>query len=137
MPQKVTTFLMFEGKAEQAMNFYVSLFKNANVTGVVRYGPGEAGAEGSVMHATFTLDGQTFMCIDSPVQHGFTFTPAMSLFVTCDSEREIDELFAKLSDGGQVMMALDKYPFSERFAWLADRFGVSWQLTLQAARGQT
>jgi len=130
MQQKIKTFLMFEGNAEQAMNFYVSLFKDATITYVTRYGAGEMGAEGSVKQATFCLAGQLFMCIDSPVKHDFGFTPATSLFVDCGSEAEIDELFARLSEGGKVMMPLDKYPFSKRFGWLADRFGVSWQLSL-------
>jgi predicted 3-demethylubiquinone-9 3-methyltransferase (glyoxalase superfamily) len=70
------------------------------------------------------------MCIDSYVRHAFTFTPAISLFVTCQSEAEIDQLFARLSEGGQILMPLDAYPFSEKFAWITDRYGVSWQLTL-------
>jgi len=128
--QKVTTFLMFEGKAEEAMNFYISLFPNSAIQSITRYGPNEAGAEGSVVHATFTLDGQELMAIDSSVAHGFTFTPAMSLYVKCQSEDEIDRLFASLSQGGSVLMPLGVYPFSPKFGWLADRFGVSWQLTL-------
>jgi predicted 3-demethylubiquinone-9 3-methyltransferase (glyoxalase superfamily) len=131
MLQKIRTFLMFEGQAEQAMNFYLSLFKNTRIVDIARYGPGEPGAEGSVMLAVFSLDGQEFMCIDSPAKHGFTFTPSMSLFVSCETAAEVDALFAKLSDGGQVMMPLDKYPFSDRFGWVSDRFGVSWQLMLQ------
>jgi len=131
--QKVTTFLMFEGRAEEAMNFYISLFPNSAIQDITRYGPNEAGAEGSVVHATFTLDGQELMAIDSHVKHAFTFTPAMSLYITCQSEPEIDELFARLSEGGSVMMPLDAYPFSPRFGWLADKFGVSWQLTLADA----
>jgi predicted 3-demethylubiquinone-9 3-methyltransferase (glyoxalase superfamily) len=130
MPQKIKTFLMFEGRCEEAIDFYVALFPDAAVTDVRRYGPGEPGAEGSVKQATFTLAGQTFMAIDSPVKHGFTFTPAMSLFVDCATEGEIDALFAKLSEGGQVLMPLNVYPFSPRFGWLSDRFGVSWQLNL-------
>lgn len=129
-PQKITPFLMFSGQAEDAMNFYVSLFDQAEVLDIRRYGPNEAGAEGSVMHATFSLGGQQFMCIDSYVQHAFTFTPAISLFVTCQSEVEIDRLFTHLSESGQVFMPLESYPFSEKFAWIADRYGVSWQLTL-------
>ena len=128
--QKITTFLMFEGQAEEAMNFYTSLFNDSAITSMTRYGPNEMGAEGSVMHATFTLNGQTFMCIDSHVQHAFTFTPAISLYVTCETESEIDKLFAKLSEGGEIMMPLELYPFSKKFGWLADKFGVSWQLTL-------
>ncbi|WP_371421047.1 VOC family protein [Tardiphaga sp.] len=130
MVQSIKTFLMFEGNAEAAMNFYVSLFGDAAVTQVRRYGAGEAGPEGSVYQAHFTIKGQPFMCIDSPARHGFTFTPSMSLFVDCDDAAEVDRLFAGLSDGGQVMMPLDAYPFSPRFAWVADKFGVSWQLHL-------
>ena len=77
-----------------------------------------------------SLAGQTFMCIDSPVKHGFTFTPAMSLFVDCADEPEIDTLFAKLSEGGQVLMPLGQYPFASKFGWVSDQFGVSWQLNL-------
>jgi predicted 3-demethylubiquinone-9 3-methyltransferase (glyoxalase superfamily) len=130
MTQKIKTFLMFDGRCEEAMNFYVSLFRDAAIKSIRRYGPGEAGAEGSVMQASFAVQGQTFMCVDSPAKHGFTFTPAMSLFVDCADETEIDGLFAKLSEGGQIFMPLDKYPFSQKFGWLSDRFGVSWQLNL-------
>jgi predicted 3-demethylubiquinone-9 3-methyltransferase (glyoxalase superfamily) len=130
MSQKIRTFLMFEGRCEEAMNFYVSLFSDAAIISIRRYGPSEAGAEGAVMQATFAINGQTFMCIDSPVKHGFTFTPAMSLFVDCGSDAEIGELFSKLSDGGQILMPLDSYPFSRKFGWLSDKFGVSWQLNL-------
>ena len=132
--QKITTFLMFDGNAEEAMDFYISLFAGSKVLSLTRYGPNEAGAEGTVMHATFSLNGQEFMCIDSNVRHEFTFTPAVSLYVACETEPEIDQLFEKLSQGGQVLMPLDRYPFSEKFAWIADKFGVSWQLNL--AKGQ-
>jgi predicted 3-demethylubiquinone-9 3-methyltransferase (glyoxalase superfamily) len=130
MTQKIKTFLMFDGRCEEAMNFYVSLFRDAAIKSIRRYGPGEAGAEGSVMQASFAVQGQTFMWVDSPAKHGFTFTPAMSLFVDCADETQIDGLFAKLSEGGQIFMPLDKYPFSQKFGWLSDRFGVSWQLNL-------
>src|SRR4051812_6329549 len=123
MPQKVKPFLMFEGRCEEAMNFYVSLFPGAAVTDIRRYGKEGPGTEGSVMQASFTIHGQSFMCIDSPVKHAFTFTPALSLFVDCADETEIDTLFARLSDGGAVMMPLSRYPFARKFAWLADRFG--------------
>jgi predicted 3-demethylubiquinone-9 3-methyltransferase (glyoxalase superfamily) len=126
----VTTFLMFDGKAEEAIGFYVSLLPNSAITAVARYGAGEAGAEGSVMHARFTLNGREFRCIDSPVKHDFTFTPAISLFVDCATASEVDALFAQLATGGRVLMPLDAYPFSRRFAWVNDRFGVSWQLNL-------
>ena len=130
MPDGITTFLMFEGRAEEAMTFYVSLFEGGQITTLERYGAGQAGKEGSVMRATFTIAGRSFMCTDSPVHHAFTFTPAMSLFVDCASEPEIDALFARLADGGAILMPLANYPFARKFGWVADRFGVSWQLAL-------
>ncbi|GAA3658768.1 VOC family protein [Nonomuraea antimicrobica] len=131
MPQKITTFLMFQnGDAEEAMNFYVSLFDDAEVVAVERYGPGEQGAQGSVKHATFRLAGQEYMCIDSAVRHEFGFTPSMSLYVGCDSEQELQRLYDALGEGGQALMPLDSYGFSTRFGWVNDRFGVSWQLNL-------
>jgi predicted 3-demethylubiquinone-9 3-methyltransferase (glyoxalase superfamily) len=128
--QKITTFLMFTGQAEAAMNLYTSLFKQSAILNITRYAANEAGAEGTVQHATFTLNGQEFMCIDSEAVHGFTFTPSISLYVRCETEEEIDRVFASLSDGGQILMPLDRYPFSPKFGWLSDRFGVSWQLSL-------
>ena len=128
--QQITTFLMFEGQAEAAMNFYTSLFAGSKVLSLERYGPNEPGAEGTVKHATFSLGGQEFMCIDSNVKHGFTFTAAMSLYVKCETDAQIDHLFATLSQGGQVFMPLDRYPFSPKFGWVSDKFGVSWQLNL-------
>ena len=128
--QKITTFLMFTGNAEEAMDFYMSLFSGSQILDITRYGPGEAGAEGNVMHATFLLNGQEFMCIDSNIEHAFTFTPAISLYVNCETEAEIDRLFERLTQAGQVLMPLDHYPFSQKFAWVSDRFGVSWQLSL-------
>ena len=128
--QKITTFLMFAGRAEEAMNFYTSLFEGSQILDITRYGADQAGAEGSVMQATFLLNGQEFMCIDSSIKHDFTFTPAISLYVNCETEAEIDRLYEKLSQAGQVLMPMDHYPFSEKFAWVADKFGVSWQLNL-------
>ncbi|WP_019120414.1 VOC family protein [Brevibacillus massiliensis] len=127
---KVTTFLMFSGQAEEAMKFYTSLFDQSEIISIARYGPNEAGAEGTVMQAAFSLKGQVFMCIDSSVKHDFTFTPAMSLYVTCDTEEEIDRVFQRLAQDGSVLMPLAAYPFSEKFGWVADKYGVSWQLNL-------
>ncbi|KRF13694.1 3-demethylubiquinone-9 3-methyltransferase [Paenibacillus sp. Soil787] len=121
---------MFSGQAEEAMNFYTSLFDHSEILTIKRYGPGEVGPEGSVLHATFSLHGQVFMCIDSYVKHDFTFTPAISLYVTCDSEEEIERVYEKLAQDGKVFMPLAAYPFSEKFGWVGDRFGVTWQLTL-------
>jgi predicted 3-demethylubiquinone-9 3-methyltransferase (glyoxalase superfamily) len=131
--QKVTTFLMFEGNAEEAMTFYTSLFKDSEVLALTRYGPGEAGAEGTLQAGAFSLAGQRFMCIDSAVSHDFGFTPAISLWVECDTEDEIDRLYTALGEGGQVHMPLGTYGFSAKFGWIDDRFGVSWQLNLLAS----
>lgn len=122
---KITTFLMFSGQAEDAMNFYASLFSNSKIDNLMR------NEDGSVMKAVLMLNGQTYMCMDSTVKHDFTFTPAISLYVTCETEEEIDRLCLKLSEGGEMLMPLDNYGFSRKFAWLNDRFGVSWQLNLQ------
>lgn len=128
--KEITPFLMYSGNAEEAMNYYLSVFDRSEIVSIQRYGPGEDGAEGSVMHATFILNGQKFMCIDSNMEHGFTFTPAFSFFATCESKEEVDRVFARLADGGQVLMPLETYPFSERFGWVQDRYGVSWQVSL-------
>ena len=130
MKTKVTPFLMFDGRAEEAMRFYVSIIPNSTIVSIVRYGAGEAGKEGSVMRADFALAGQPLICIDSPVKHDFTFTPSVSMLVDCVDDAEIAASFMKLSDGGQVMMPLDDYGFSRRFGWVSDRYGVSWQLNL-------
>jgi predicted 3-demethylubiquinone-9 3-methyltransferase (glyoxalase superfamily) len=130
MTTAVATHLMFEGTAEKAMKFYVALFSGSEITHVERYGPKEQGAEGSIKRADFTLRGHRLICIDSPVKHGFTFTPSMSIFVDCENEAELNEAFKQLSEGGKVMMPLDNYGFSRKFGWVSDRFGVSWQLNL-------
>jgi predicted 3-demethylubiquinone-9 3-methyltransferase (glyoxalase superfamily) len=130
MKTQLTPFLMFEGNAEEAMNFYVSCFPESRVVSLRRYGPGEAGKEGTVMVAEFLLAGQSVRCIDSPVKHAFTFTPAFSFYVDVTGEPQLLELFEKLSAGGKVLMPVDSYGFSRKFCWVADRFGVSWQLNL-------
>jgi predicted 3-demethylubiquinone-9 3-methyltransferase (glyoxalase superfamily) len=130
MPHSIIPQLMFEGTAEAALNLYVSLFADSAITHIERYGPGEHGPEGTVKRATFTLAGREFAAIDSPVKHAFTFTPSISLFVECASEAEQDAAFARLSEGGGVLMPMGDYGFSTRFAWINDRFGVSWQLNL-------
>lgn len=129
--QKISTFLMFSGNAEEAMNFYTSLFDRSEILTINHYGANEAGKEGTVLHATFSLNDQEFMCIDSGVKQNFTFTPTISFYVRCDTQEEIDKLFDKLSQDGKVYMPLSAYPFSERFAWIEDKYGVSWQLSLE------
>jgi predicted 3-demethylubiquinone-9 3-methyltransferase (glyoxalase superfamily) len=114
--QKITPFLWFDGLAEEAMNFYVSIFKNSKVINVSRYGEGGPGPKGTVMSATFQLEGQQFMALNGgPL---FTFTPAISLFVNCETQEEVDELWNKLSADGS----------EERCGWLKDKYGLSWQI---------
>ena len=114
--QKITPFLWFNDNAEEAMNFYVSIFRNSKVGRVTRYGDAGLGPKGQVMSATFTLEGQEFMALNGGPQ--FRFTPAISLFVSCETQQEVDELWSKLSAGGS----------EDRCGWLTDKFGLSWQI---------
>ena len=126
----VLPFLMFEGRADEAMRFYTETIPSGEVLEVERYGPAGPGPEGSVLRATFRVGDQVVMCTDSFVKHGFTFTPSFSFFVDCASDAELERLFAALSEGGGVLMPPGDYGFSRRFAWVSDRFGVSWQINL-------
>jgi predicted 3-demethylubiquinone-9 3-methyltransferase (glyoxalase superfamily) len=121
---------MFEGSAEAAMSLYMTLFPGSKIELVERYGPDEIGAEGSFKRAEFTVAGQDLICLDSPIKHGFTFTPSVSLFVECESEAELDAAFERLTDGGSVLMEPANYGFSKKYTWISDRYGVSWQLNL-------
>lgn len=114
--QKITPFLWFDGKAEEAMNFYISIFKNSKVGSVTRCGEGGPGPKGSVMSVTFQLDGQEFFALNGGPH--FKFSEAISFFVNCETQPEVDELWAKLSEGGQ----------KSRCGWLKDKFGLSWQI---------
>jgi predicted 3-demethylubiquinone-9 3-methyltransferase (glyoxalase superfamily) len=118
--QKITPFLWFDDKAEEAVNFYVSLFKNSKITGITRYG--DAGSEvagrpkGTVMTIVFQLEGQEFVALNGgPV---FTFSPAISFVVNCETQEEVDKVWEKLSEGGEI----------EQCGWLRDKYGVSWQI---------
>jgi predicted 3-demethylubiquinone-9 3-methyltransferase (glyoxalase superfamily) len=114
--QKITPFLWFDGKAEEAMEFYTSTFKNSRVISVTRYGDAGPGPKGSVMSATFELLGREFIALNGGPH--FSFTPAISFYVTCKTQQEVDELWQKLVAGG----------VPQRCGWLTDRFGVSWQI---------
>ncbi len=114
--QKIVPFLWFDGQAEEAMNFYVSIFKNSKVGRVSRYGDAGPGLKGTVMSATFQLEGQDFYALNGGPQ--FKFTPAISLFVNCETQQEVDELWEKLSAGGR----------KDQCGWVQDKYGVSWQI---------
>jgi predicted 3-demethylubiquinone-9 3-methyltransferase (glyoxalase superfamily) len=114
--QKITPFLWFNGQAEEAVNFYVSIFKNSKMGNIQRYGEAGPGPKGSVMSATFQLEGQDFYALNGGPQ--FSFTPAISFFVNCETQQDVDELWEKLSQGGE----------KGRCGWLKDKFGLSWQI---------
>ena len=114
--KKITPFLWFDDKAEEAMNFYVSIFKNSKVGSVTRYGEAGPGPKGTVMTATFQLDGQEFIALNGGPH--FKFTEAISFSVDCNTQEEVDELWEKLSEGGQ----------KSRCGWLKDKYGLSWQI---------
>ena len=114
--QKITPFLWFDDKAEEAMNFYISIFKNSKIVSVGRNGEEGPGPKGTVMTATFQLDGQEFMALNAGPQ--FTFTEAISFFVNCETQQEVDKLWEKLSEGGE----------KGRCGWLKDKYGLSWQV---------
>ena len=131
MTRSVATFLMFQdGAAEEAMNFYVSLFTGSEIVRIERYGSGEPGKEGCIKRANFKLAGHDLICFDSPVKHAFNFTPSVSIFVDCDNETELDRALEQLLAGGQALMPPGNYGFSTKFGWVVDRFGVSWQINL-------
>lgn len=134
--QKTTTFLMFVGeqcgKAEEAIRLYTSLFKNSETKHMELWKENEPGGRaGLIKQATFTIDGLEYMASENTFEHGFTFTPATSMYVNCENEKELKSLFSKLSEGGSIMMPIDNYGFSTKFGWLADKYGVSWQLNLK------
>jgi predicted 3-demethylubiquinone-9 3-methyltransferase (glyoxalase superfamily) len=120
--QKITPFLWFDGKAEEAVHFYVSIFKNSKVVSLTRYGDAAPGPKGTVMIATFQLEGQDFIALNGGPQ--YKFTPAISLFVDCKTQQEVDELWEKLSAGGKT----------DRCGWLTDRYGLSWQIVPSVLR---
>ncbi|HEY3420651.1 MAG TPA: VOC family protein [Methanomassiliicoccales archaeon] len=114
--QKITPFLWFNNNAEEAMDFYTSVFKNSNKGMITRYGKAGPGPEGTVMSVTFQLEGQEFFALNGgPV---YSFTPAISMFVDCKDQDEVDRLWEMLSEGGR----------KDRCGWLVDKFGISWQV---------
>jgi predicted 3-demethylubiquinone-9 3-methyltransferase (glyoxalase superfamily) len=118
--QKITPFLWFDNQAEEAVNFYVSMFKNSKINSVKRYGDAGPGPKGSVMIVTFQLEGQDFIALNGGPT--FKFTPALSLYVDCVTQEEVDQLWEKLSEGGR----------KDRCGWLQDKYGLSWQIVPRA-----
>jgi predicted 3-demethylubiquinone-9 3-methyltransferase (glyoxalase superfamily) len=114
--QKITPFLWFNDNAEEAIHFYTSIFKNSKIVSISRYGEAGPGPEGTVMSATFELEGQEFMALNGGPH--FTFTPAISLFVNCETQEEVDDLWEKFSEGGK----------SQNCGWIKDKYGLSWQI---------
>ncbi|MGI9262757.1 MAG: VOC family protein [Woeseiaceae bacterium] len=132
--KSISTFLLFVGdqcgRAEEAVSFYTSLFDNSEVIDIEYYGEGEEEPQGTVKLARFSLNGVEHLASASSLAHKFTFTPAVSFFIECDSQDEIERLHKSLVDGGAELMPLDNYGFSQTFCWVSDRYGVSWQLNL-------
>jgi len=120
MQQKITPFLWFDGKAEEAVKFYSSIFKNSKVNNIKYWGEGSPFPKGQVMAATVELDGLQFYAFDAGPQ--FKFTEAISFFVTCEDQAEVDHFWEKLSEGGE----------KSRCGWLKDKFGISWQIIPKA-----
>ena len=130
--QKITPCLWFDNQAASAARFYTSIFKKSKVGMVTHYDENSAAVsgqpKGSVLTVAFKIEGQEFLALNGgPI---FKFTPAISFFIYCKTAKEVDTFYKKLVQGGKVMMALDKYPFSERYAFIADKYGVSWQIIL-------
>ncbi len=114
--QKITPFLWFDDQAEEAANFYVSIFKNSKIVNIVRYGEAGPGPAGTIMTVAFELNGQEFTALNGGPE--FKFTEAISFFVNCESQQEVDELWEKLSEGGEEGPC----------GWLKDKYGLSWQI---------
>lgn len=138
--QKTTTFLTFVGdqcgKAEEAINFYTSIFPNSEIKSLKKYQKGESGGTPELIkHGVFTIDGAEYMVAESNFDHAFSFTPAISIFVECDSEDEMNALFDKLSAEGKIYVPIDdygsgNYGFGKKFCWCEDEYGISWQFSL-------
>jgi predicted 3-demethylubiquinone-9 3-methyltransferase (glyoxalase superfamily) len=129
--RKIAPCLWFDNRAEEAARFYTSLFENSKIVQTVMYGDHGPQQKGTVMTVAFTLQGQDFTALNGGP--AFPITPAISFYVSCKTEKEVDILWKKMPEGGNVLMELQEYPFSKKFGWVADRFGVSWQLSLSGS----
>ena len=128
MATQILTHLMFDGRAKEAMEFYVSLFPGSKVHEALHYEEPEH--KHRLIRASFSLAGQEFICIDTLEKHKFKAAPIMSIFVDCESLDELDRVYTALAQDGEVLMALSNYGFSQKFGWVKDRFGISWQINL-------
>jgi len=137
---KTTTFLTFVGdqcgKAKEAIKFYTSIFPNSEIKSITKYAEGEPGGTPELIkYGVFSLNGTEYMVSESNYKHAWSFSPGVSLFVSSKSEEEVQILFDKLSNGGQIMIPLDKYEegdygFGKKFGWCEDKYGISWQVLL-------
>ncbi|MEO4364418.1 VOC family protein [Staphylococcus aureus] len=127
---KITTFLMFNNQAEEAVKLYTSLFENSEIITMAKYGENGPSDPGTVQHSIFTLNGQVFMAIDANSGTELPMNPAISLFVTVKDAIEMERLFNGLKDEGAILMPKTNMPPYREFAWVQDKFGVSFQLAL-------
>ena len=125
--QKITPFLWFDNQAEEAVNLYTSIFNNSKTTSLMRM------PDGKVLTAGFQLNGQSFAALNGGPK--YKFNPAISFFVVCETEAEVDAIWSKITEGGSMLMPLNKYPWSEWYGWGQDRFGLSWQVMLNKNGG--
>lgn len=126
----ITSLTFQDGNAEKAMTFYVELLDNSKIHDVNYWGEGAPVESGKIMQARFELNGNQFMCSDSPAIHDWDFSPAVSTYIECDDDSELTRLFTAFAENGKVTMPLNNYGFSQQFGWVIDQFGMSWQLNL-------
>jgi len=141
--QKLSIFLMFHGNAEEAMNFYTSVFENAEVVHVIRARAEDTGwAPGILQYGIFKIAGQQVICMNVPPPgsrpynvapwHEFKFNPAITIYVERDSKEDFDKLYEALTEGGEIYLPAQSYDFSPMFAWVNDRYGISWRISLSS-----
>ncbi len=128
--KSITPFLMFEGRAEEAIMFYQSVFDDVEVVFLNRFGPESNEWEGKIMQGLIRIGELNVMVSDSSVSHDFSFTPSTSLFIECESMDEQMRYYEKIKSKGAILMPIDDYGFSKQFAWVSDPFGFTWQLNL-------
>ncbi len=129
--KEVIPFLMFQGQAKEALELYTSVIEDSEIISISYYEANEGAQEGTVKSALLRIHTNHYYVNDSPIQHEFTFTPSFSFFITANNTIEQHELFNQLKRGGAILMPLDTYGFSRSFGWCVDRFGVSWQISVE------